>query len=220
MARLEKIGGTSRIILIGGVFAVVSMAVAIFCILGAVVTYSGLPFRFLAVRWLPGPIPWLNTGYSMLSQYISELGIGPSASMFNIGLIITGILSLPIFPGLLGRFRDSVIAKIAIVLGVVAAVALIGVGLFPMVVSSYHGLVSIIFFISIGIAIVLLSYMMLKVTFFPKAIAVYGFAFVVVDLIFLIFGDPLPEWAVFFVIVTWILAVGVWVLIKRKEIEA
>jgi hypothetical membrane protein len=156
----------------------------------------------------------------MQIQYISELGIGSSAFLFNTGLIITGILAIPVFPGLLGLFRGSIIAKIGMTLGVVGSVALVGVGLCPMVVSSLHGLFAMIFFISVGIAIVLLSVVMFQGTFFHKAIPIYGFFFAAVDLTFLGLHSALTEWAVFFVIVTWILVVGVWVLVKRKEIEA
>jgi len=55
--------------------------------------------------------------------------------------------------------------------------------------------------------------------FFTKAIAVYGVFYAAVDLIFIILGTALTEWAVFFVIATWLIAVGAWVLIKRKEIQ-
>ncbi len=102
MVKSEKMAGNPSIILIGGIFAVISMIVGIVCVLGAVVTYTGFPFRPLATRWLPFPIPVISTGYSMWYQFISELGVGPSAFMFNMGLILAGILALPIFPGVLG----------------------------------------------------------------------------------------------------------------------
>lgn len=218
MAKSEKTVGNSSIILIGGIFAVISMVIGIFCVLGAVVTYTGFPFRPLATSWLLFPIPVINTGYSMWYQFISELGVGPSAFMFNVGLILTGILALPVFPGLLGLFRGSIIAKIGMVLGLTASIALIGVGLAPMVMSSLHGPFAMVFFISVGIAIVLISFEMYRGAFFSKAIVIYGVIFAIVDLAFLLVGGALLEWAVFFVIVTWILAVGIQVILKRNEI--
>lgn len=63
---------------------------------------------------------------------------------------------------------------------------------------------------------------MFRDTFFPRVLAIYGFFFVIVDVLFLVLGTEytVTPWAVFLVIVTWILAMGVWVLAKRKEIEA
>jgi hypothetical membrane protein len=209
-----------RMVLVGAVFAVVSMVVELVCVLGAVFTYGESLFRPLAVIVLENPlfIPVLNSGYSMTSQAISELGVGSSAFLFNTGLIIAGILALPVFPGLLGLFGGSNVARIGTVLGVVSVVGSIGVGIFPMDKLVYHGLFAFTFFIFSGIAIILLSVKMFQGTFFHKAIAIYGVFFAAVDLIFLIRETALTEWAVFFVVTTWILAVGIWVLAKRKEI--
>nr|MDO8081186.1 DUF998 domain-containing protein [Candidatus Freyarchaeota archaeon] len=216
MTKSKETLGHPRMVLIGAIFAVVSMSVDLICVLGAVFTYSSIPFRMLWTTYFPMLIP--NTGYSMMDQAISELGVGPSAFLFNTGLIIGGILTLPVFPGLLGLFRGSNIARIGTVFGVVAAAGSIGVGLCPMVVSPYHGLFAMIFFISAVIAIILLSVKMYQIEFFTKALAIYGFFFAAVDSIFLLLGTWIMEWAVFFVVTTWIIAVGVWVLIKRKEI--
>lgn len=218
LAKSKRKSVNSSIVLIGGLFAIISMIVGIFCVLGAMVTYTGFPFRPLFVGFFSLIVPVINTGYSMSYMFISELGIGPSAFMFNVGLILTGILALPIFPGLLGLFKDSIIAKIAMVLGVVSSIALIGVGLAPMVMSPLHGIFAMIFFISVGIAIILLSFKMYQGTFFSKAIVIYGFFFAAVDLAFLLLGGAVLEWAIFFVVVTWILAVGIQVVLKRSEI--
>jgi hypothetical protein len=75
-----------------------------------------------------------------------------------------------------------------------------------------------VFFVCVGLAIVLLSFEMYRGTFFYRAVAIYGFVFALVDLAFLIQRGALLEWAVFFIIVTWILAVGIQVLLKRGEI--
>ncbi len=215
---MAKSDVNSKVILIGGIFAIVSMIVGIFCVLGAVVTYTGFPLRPLFIRLLPYPLPVANTGFSMWYMFISELGIGPSAYMFNVGLILAGILALPVFPGILGLFKGSILAKMGVVLGVIASVALIGVGLAPMVMSPLHGSFSMVFFICVGLAIVLLSFEMYRGIFFHRAIAIYGFIFALVDLAFLIQRGAVLEWAVFFIIVTWILAVGIQVLLKRKKV--
>ncbi|WXG41693.1 MAG: DUF998 domain-containing protein [Candidatus Freyarchaeum deiterrae] len=221
--RTEKKDGAPRIVLIGGIFAVASMVVSLVFVLGAVFTYTIFPLRPIPfsgiLSGLPYPYWTFNTGYSMTSQAISELGIGPSAFMFNVGLIIAGILGIPVFPGLQGLFRGSIIAKIAAVFGAIGAVGAIGVGLFPMILTPYHGLFAFTFFICSGVAIVLLSIKIFRSTTVPKALAIYGFIFVVVDVIFILLLSVIAEWAVYFLISTWILAAGIWVLVKRNAIE-
>lgn len=129
-----------RITLIGGVFAIISMIVGTVCTLGALFQYTMFPLRGLPIPLIPYPLPVINTGFSIWYQAISELGIGPSAFLFNVGLIILGFLILPIFPALLGLLRNHVIAKIGILSGIVTCIGIIGVGLAPMVMSPLHSL--------------------------------------------------------------------------------
>ncbi|MEM3526455.1 MAG: DUF998 domain-containing protein [Candidatus Jordarchaeaceae archaeon] len=212
---LKSISEKPRLILIGGILAVISMSVNLICVLGAVITYTSLPFRLDWLFYLPILVP--NTGYSMVNQAISELGVGPSAPLFNTGLIIGGILALPIFPCLLGLFGGSKLAKIGAIFGVIGALGAIGVGLCPMVVSPYHGLFAMIFFLSVGIAIILLSIDMYQTKFFPKVLPLYGFFFAIVDILFLLLRAWILEWMVFFVVTTWILVLGIWVLFIPKK---
>ncbi len=205
-----------RATLIGGIFAIISMIVGTICTLGALVQYTMFPLRGLPVSFLPYPLPIINTGFSIWYQAISELGIGPSAFLFNVGLMILGFLILPIFPALLGPLRNSIIAKIGTVSGIVTCIGIIGVGLAPMAISPLHGTFGTVFFISVGITVFLLSYAMVQGEFFSKAIAVYGFSFVAVDLIFMIVSNSIWEWTVFFVLITWILFVGIQMLLKRN----
>lgn len=76
-----------------------------------------------------------------------------------------------------------------------------------------------IFFISVGVTVFLLSCTMFRSSFFSKATAVFGFFFVAVDVIFIIVSNSVWEWAVFFVLVAWILVVGIEMLRKRNVKE-
>ncbi len=217
---MPSLGVKQRIILIGGLSAVVSMVVNIVCIVGAVFTYTVFPFRPLPVPFLPFPIPVINTGYSGWYMFVSELGIGPSAFIFNVGLIISGFLVLPMFPCLLWPLRRSIKAKIGIVMAMITYVSLIGVGFAPMVLSTLHVLFGAVFFLFGGIAIVLLSYEMLQDTFFSKTIAVYGFFVGAVYLIGIIFGGTVLEWIIYSAMMCWILFVGAQMILKSKVTEA
>jgi len=219
IGKSRKKGANPRITIIGGIFAIVSFAVGTVCTLGALFLYTIFPFRGLPVSWLLYPIPVFNTGFSIWYQAISELGIGPSAFMFNVGLMITGVLALVMFPALFRLLRGSIVAILGIVSGLITCIGIIGVGLAPMVMSPLHGLFGMIFFVSVGITVTLLSIAMLLDTPFSKAVAAFGFFFVVVDVAFLIVSNSILEWSVFFVLVAWILVVGIEMLLKRSVTE-
>jgi hypothetical membrane protein len=72
--------------------------------------------------------------YSLLNHFISELGevgISPLAWLFNLGLIVGGLLLIPFSLGL-GLSLLGWLPKLAIVAGFATALALSGVGIFPM----------------------------------------------------------------------------------------
>lgn len=221
MAKSEKMIVSPRITLIGGIFAVVAMIVWLGATLGGVLLYTVSPLRPLHVSWLPvlfNVIPVVNTGYSMFYMFVSELGIGPTAFMVNVGWMITGFLAVPVFPALWRLLRGA-IAKIGVVVGAVGFISLIGIGYHPMVVSPLHSVFGMISFVGTGVAVFLVSYVMLKGTFFSKAIVVTGFAYAAVDLIFLLTHLTIFEWGVFFIGGLWVLAVGIQMILKRNVTE-
>ncbi len=208
-----------RIALIGGLFAVIATIVGTVSILGAVATYTVFPFRPLSIE-LFYPIPVINTGYNFWYQYVSEMSAGPSAFLYNVGVIITGILAIPVFPSMLRLLRSTTVAKIGIIFGVVASIAMSFSSVFPLYVNSAgHSIFAGIFFASIGIAIVLLTYAMYRSTFFSRVNVAIGVIFVIVDLIFIATGISEAEWTVFIIIVIWLLVVGIHMIIKRNVTE-
>ncbi|MEM3562414.1 MAG: hypothetical protein QXS27_09525 [Candidatus Jordarchaeaceae archaeon] len=208
-----------RVTLIGGLFAIIATIVGTVSILGAVATYTVFPFRPLAVG-LPYPIPVLNLGYNFWDQYVSEMSAGPSAFLYNVGVIVTGILAIPVFPSMQRILRNTIIAKVGVLFGVVASIAMSFSSVFPLYVNSVgHGIFAGIFFASIGISIVLLTYAMYKGKFFSKVNVAIGVVFVVVDLSFMLTGNSVAEWMVFFVVVVWLLAAGIRMVTKHKVTE-
>lgn len=72
--------------------------------------------------------------YSPLNHYISELGeVGVSrlAWAFNLALILGGLVFIPFLAGM-GLALGSVWGKIALAIGILTALACMGVGFFPM----------------------------------------------------------------------------------------
>ena len=74
----------------GGIYAMISMAV-------------GVSLIFIAMSQFPG--------YNMIDNYVSELGAGPGLSgpLFNIGLILAGIIIVLLVAGVLTVLQYLVI---------------------------------------------------------------------------------------------------------------
>lgn len=86
--------------------------------------------------------------YSPLNHFISELGeVGVSrlAWVFNVGLILTGLCLVPASISL-GLILNTILSKIAIVAGVISALSLSLVGIFPMNRIKPHGFVAVTYF--------------------------------------------------------------------------
>jgi hypothetical protein len=175
--------------------------------------------------------------FSMFNHYVSELGeIGVSqlAMMFNVGLMLAGIFFVPFMVGF-GLYLNNIIGKLAGLVGVFSAIAIIMVGIFPMNYMTEHGLAAISFFLS-GLIMSLLwaiGILAQKDARVPKVFSLGGFITTTIFALFL-YGpwegisdlSTRPafnmvvtlEWAIYFSIVGYlfILALYVW----RKERSA
>ena len=72
--------------------------------------------------------------FSVLNHFISELGevgISPSAGLFNLGMILGGLTLVPYMVGL-GFWFDSLAGWLGSATGVVAVLAVAAVGIFPV----------------------------------------------------------------------------------------
>lgn len=124
---------------------------------GAAVAGMVGPVLF-TVLWVAAGL--LRPGYSHISQYGSELGVGPNAIVMNVNFLLFGLLSILFASGLprgLGWSRYSVIgARLVAVFGA----AVMGAGVFSCVPGCagdslpqlMHNLVSLVAFIAISVA--------------------------------------------------------------------
>ncbi len=90
----------------------------------------------------------LYPGYSTSKNYISDLGVGPSANIFNSSLVILGLL---IFGSVYFLSKSSK-NKIFLALLCLAGVGAIGVGMFTEEAGVLHGIFSLIVFLFGGLA--------------------------------------------------------------------
>jgi len=100
----------------------------LFCFAGMAVIAGGILYSVLGYRGKQGE------KYSLLNHFISELGevgVTPSARVFNLSLIAGGLLILPYIVGLGIKF-GSWLGWLGMLAGLTAALGVIGVGIFPM----------------------------------------------------------------------------------------
>ncbi len=119
--------------------------------LGVVTFFIGSTFAML-----------IKPGYSFTNQWLSDLGTGQYALLFNITLIITGILTSLFYPLTFYLLRQNGYSKIkstiGMVLGVTSFIFLIMVGVFSLEndVYNFHSISTMIFLISTSLAQILL----------------------------------------------------------------
>jgi hypothetical membrane protein len=98
--------------------------------------------------------------FSPLNHWFSELGesgVSQLASLFNIGLIVSG-LCLAIFLAALGRLRGGKLGWSYAVIGVIAGVGGAFVGVFPMNSRGPHIVAALTFFVLGWVAVALASW--------------------------------------------------------------
>ncbi|MBN2388525.1 MAG: DUF998 domain-containing protein [Anaerolineales bacterium] len=99
-----------------------------FALIGTVVVVVAIACAALQYRGKRGE------RYSLLNHFISELGevgVSTGARLFNLGLVLGGLLLLPFIVGL-GIVLNTWLAWLGVVVGVVTALGVSAVGVFPM----------------------------------------------------------------------------------------
>jgi hypothetical membrane protein len=99
-------------------------------------------------------------GYSISANYISDLGVGPSAMIFNSSVFLMGLLII------IGAYflQRSFNYRVLTVLLVFTAIGAMGVGVFTEHYGTIHSVVSLIAFLFGGLSAVT-SYRLLKLPF-------------------------------------------------------
>jgi hypothetical membrane protein len=89
----------------------------------------------------------LYPGYSISQNYISDLGVGPSAMIFNSSVFLLGLMVVVSAYFVHGSFRSRLVTGLLVLAGVGA----MGVGVFPENSPAMHEIVSDIAFIFGGL---------------------------------------------------------------------
>jgi len=96
-----------------------------------------------------------SPNFVLFTNYLSDLGAGPSSLYFNSGCILAGTLLFAVFALLLRESKAIKFSGIGCAIGMLSSLALIGVGLFPET-TGLHGAVSAAYFLLSGLSV--LSY--------------------------------------------------------------
>lgn len=206
------------------IFQVLGISGTLFAILGSLISA-------VAYRGKQGQ------RYSPLNHFISELGeIGVSrlAWVFNLGLILSGICLLPACI-VLGLILPGFWAKLGLLAGVITAIGLSLVGVFPMNNLKPHGQAAVTFFRA-GLMMVLaftvaIAFQPKSVQIMPPLVGLVGLPAILAFSSFLImmqkeskktqdplqpseierprvWAMPLVEWLIFLTIILWFTAIA------------
>ncbi len=93
----------------------------------------------------------VDPSYSVSTNYISDLGVGDGAAIFNTSIILLGITILATSWFLFRAFKDSIL----MILVLLAGVGAIGVGVFTEAFGYLHSIVSFITFLFAGLSAIL-----------------------------------------------------------------
>ncbi len=104
----------------------------------------------LAILWYPD-FSWTNNA-------LSDLGvqIGLTTSLFNYGLIVSGLLALVFAVGMFFYLREKILGEAGAAVFILAALALVSIGLFPENVEPMHYYASVAFFLLVPVAMLFL----------------------------------------------------------------
>jgi hypothetical membrane protein len=127
----------NRTIKVAGINGVIAPIVAFTCILGAIASYA--------------PFNWVNNA-------LSDLGVqsGVTAPIFNLGLVISGLLFLVFSIGLFRSVGKSRLGKTGVIVLCLACISLVSIGIFNENFKPTHYLVSVAFFTLMPISMLVL----------------------------------------------------------------
>lgn len=93
----------------------------------------------------------VHTDYSVSRNYISDLGVGPAAVIFNSAIIIVGVAVVAAAWFLFRVIQDWILPIVVAIAGIGA----IGVGIFTEDFPAVHGAFSLVTFVSMGLSAIL-----------------------------------------------------------------
>lgn len=190
---------------LGGIFGLVLVA----CFLAGYITAWALS-------------PWYDFG----GNYLSDLGVREGAFAFNIGVMSAGLITIPFAWGLWNALREHILGKLGSLVCALAGIFLFLVGVFPEDQVPTHYIVSVSFFASLGVAVIILALPMIRSPVFRRVAAPLTVVMIVLTIVLVIpLGTgPLMETIAVLEALMWVFVVSVQMILfarsEEKEILA
>lgn len=165
---------------------------------------------FIAIIFTPN--------YNMIDDLISDLGVGPGAIFFSLGLIISGIVSIPFYISLRNIFKieeiNENLRKTAIVFSGISIITYILLAFFPsdpnnMLVFVMHGVIGLISWLTAAGYLALYSYMTIRYKESSKFQGYFGYCVVGTVILFIFTWIPITEWIFTFGVMSWIIVISI-----------
>ncbi len=169
----------------------------------------------------------LTPDYNPIQDTVSSLGEGVAKSLFSIGFVVAGCLGIPFFIQLereLVNIKEN-IRRLATGISIFSCVCIALVGIipdetYPELFYAFHYFNAFMSFAGTSAYIGLYSYLMYRggslITYsgpkFKRYLSYLGFVIVISFLVLLITLQPLVEWMLTILIITWILITAIQML--------
>lgn len=163
--------------------------------------------------------PW----FSWTESYLSLLGVEGSARvLFNWGLILTGLLSLVFAIGLRRNLLLSRLGQVGVVSLILASIAMSAIGIFPSSADLSHDLASVLFFVFVILALLVIAVATLMVA--KRGWGLLSLAAGVLILAFWLVpwpwrGGAIPQLLFCLPWSLWTIVFGVVLLVRRNPID-
>jgi hypothetical membrane protein len=182
-------------------------------ILSVIIRMSG---DFIAFLFFPE--------YNMINNMVSDLGVGPGGIFFSLGLIISGIISIPFYVALARSLQSEGVnekmRKTGLIFFYISDITYIMIGFFPSVEKIYliylaHGVFAIISWLTAIIYLVIFSKLMKKDGKFSALPSYSGYLLIIVMIIFLCTWLPIIEWVMTFTFIIWVLLISSYMIYHK-----
>ena len=170
---------------------------------------------FFASMWICAVV--VNGDWTLGEDTLSELGgAGPSEWIFNLAVIVSGLIGIFFAIGFDARLRSLKTGRIGCTALAIASVFLISVGVFPIDTGLPHGVVSVLFFTTAALAAMLLLRPIFKWVGprgvpFIATVAALATSFASLALTPLPFAEAVAVAS----LLAWSLVIGAWMLSER-----
>nr|MDO8133013.1 DUF998 domain-containing protein [Candidatus Njordarchaeum guaymaensis] len=138
----------------------------------------GQSFVFLCIFLAITVSPWFSwTNYALSN--LGDLTKPASAPIFNIGLIIGGIITVIFVLGLSMKTRTNALGLVATILLFASGIGMIGVGIFPMNYLLPHAVSAFLIFIPLTVSLLLFGFAQVR----SKPLRIFGVVSLVLGLV-------------------------------------